>query len=100
MIIDIKETINSPFAVSDEKGKIIYNLIHESFENREKVVLDFTGINSTISTFFNSAYALLFKDFTKEYIDENLEFKNIKEITKVQIEAVKENAIKFYSRVS
>lgn len=98
MQIIVKDKINSSYAVSAEKGKIIYDLIVNEFNLNNNVILNFEGIASTISTFFNSSYAILFKDYSEDFIDKNLHFINLKEITEHQIKAVKENAIKFYKK--
>lgn len=99
MNIIVKNEIKSSYAVSAEKGAIIYKLVIDRLKSNEKVIVDFKGISSTISTFFNSWYALLFKDYDEKFINDYVIFVNIeKKITEHQIEAVKENAIKFYKR--
>lgn len=94
----VKEIINSNFAISEEKGKILYEKIAQELSNGNNIEIDFSGIQATISTFFNSSYGLLFKTFTKDEIKNNIKFLNLKEITKMQIEAVEEIAIKFYNK--
>lgn len=98
MKILVKDIINSNFAISDEKGIILYKKIISELSNQNLIELDFSGIVTTISTFFNTSYGLLFKDYPKEVIKRKIRFLNIKEITKMQIDAVEEIAIKFYSK--
>lgn len=99
MKIIVKNEIKSSYAVSADKGTIMYNLVIGQLRENKKVVLDFEGISSTISTFFNSWYALLFKDYNEDFIESHIQFINIeKKVTEHQIEVVRENAIKFYKR--
>lgn len=99
MKIYVKDLINSNFAVSDEKGTILYKKIISEMNKNEEIELDFKDIKTTISTFFNTSYGLLFKDYSVEEIKSKIKFLNIKDITKMQIDAVEEIAIKFYKKV-
>lgn len=98
MRLFVKEIINSNFAISEEKGKILYEKIIQELSKGNNIEIDFSGIQATISTFFNSSYGLLFKTFTKDEIKNHIKFLNLKEITKMQIDAVEEIAIKFYNK--
>lgn len=98
MRILVKNIIDSNFAISDEKGIILYEKIISEMPNNDLIELDFSGITTTISTFFNTSYGLLFKTYSKEEIKSKIKFINIKEITKMQIEAVEEIAINFYNK--
>ena len=69
MKILVKDVIQSKFAISDEKGTILYKEIVSEIDKSEILELDFSGIMTTISTFFNSSYGLLFKTYPKEELD-------------------------------
>lgn len=49
-----------------EDGSIIYHLIKDSIKKNEVATLDFTGIDIVTSSFLNTSFSLLVKDF--EYI--------------------------------
>lgn len=98
MIINIKDKISSAYAISAKKGEIIRNIIEENIENKDEIILDFEGITSTISTFFNECYASFFEKYELDYLDKKIIFKNTSQITDIQIRTVKENALKFYKK--
>lgn len=97
MRIDVKETILSTLALSEEKGSILYNKIKENIEKNELIELDFGNINKTITTFFNTSYGKLYDDFSVDFVENHIKFLNTKEITDLQIKIVKENAINYYT---
>lgn len=99
MRILVKNIINSVFAVSSEKGIILYEKIISEFADNDLIELDFEGIKATIPTFFQTSYGLFFKTYQKEEIKRKIKFINITEITKTQIDAVEEIAINFYNKV-
>ncbi|EFS20639.1 hypothetical protein FSBG_00136 [Fusobacterium gonidiaformans 3-1-5R] len=99
MKIKVFEIIGGQFAVSAEKGKTLYDSIVKNISLGEiPIILDFEGIEMTISTFFNLAYGELFKDYTEEEVEKLVKFENAKEISLSQIKQVKINALKLYRR--
>ena len=76
-IVDI---IKSNFAVSMEKGELVYNyIVTEMSKGAVPIHLDFLGIETTITTFFNSSYGRLFEKYTQEEVDKNIIFEKIEE---------------------
>ena len=95
-IVDI---IKSNFAVSMEKGELVYNyIVTEMSKGAVPIHLDFLGIETTITTFFNSSYGRLFEKYTQEEVDKNIIFENLKPIYSRQLKYVKDNEIQFYRK--
>lgn len=96
MNIKVYDIIGSSHAISQEKGKKLLPYLENAVKNKEYLEVDFVDIDSTISTFFNTCYAVLFKSNSLEDIDKYIKFKNVKRITEQQIDTVKNNAINYY----
>lgn len=95
-IVDI---IKSNFAISMEKGELVYNyIVTEMSKGAVPIHLDFLGIETTITTFFNSSYGRLFEKYTQEEVDKNIIFENLKPISSRQLKYVRDNAIQFYRK--
>lgn len=72
MVINIKDHVERCY--SNEDGKIILDLIKKSFEDGETATLSFAGINSVTSSFTNTAFIELLKEYEFNYIKKNLRF--------------------------
>lgn len=96
-IIDVANRIDNPSALTQEQGDIILEDITFAFENKEKVILDFTNVESMISPFLNNAIGQLYEKYTSEYIQKYLELRNFPESKKATLNIVISNAKKFYA---
>ena len=96
-IIDVAKVIDSPSALTQEQGNSIYNLLVNSFEKDEKVVLDFLNIESMISPFLNNAIGQLYGKYTSDDIKRLLELKNFPIGKNATLNIVISNAKKFYN---
>lgn len=95
-IIKVKDVINSKFAIKEDKGKILYKLLQESLVKNEKIILDFEDIIASTTRFFNVSIAILYKDFSKEIVENNIEIKNTNSVLNSQLEVSKNGAKEFY----
>lgn len=95
-IIKVKDVINSKFAIKEDKGRILYKLLRESLEKNEKIILDFEDITASTTRFFNVSIAMLYKDFSKEVVENNVEIKNTNSVLNSQLEVSKNGAKEFY----
>lgn len=94
--IGMKEFFKSEFLISSEKGEILFKKIIEEIEKGNSIELDFLDVKSTITAFFFSAYAPLFKNYKKEDIKKIVKFKNLNIGSLQQIETVENTSEKFY----
>ena len=68
----ISKIINGEFAVSPEDGKAVYELIYDQIKKKNKVDLDFTGIDIMTTAFLNNAIGALYKNFSGEELNRYL----------------------------
>lgn len=80
-IIKVVNAINSTSLLSSVKGAILYQLIIESLENNEKIILDFSDYEFLSSTFLNSTFGKLIidKNWNKEQLFKNIEVRSLSE---------------------
>lgn len=97
IIINIVNTIGDVYGVEAEDGQKIFNLIHKAFLEDKKVLLSFQNIEMLTTAFLNTAVGQLYKDFTEEYIKENLKVSNdISDSGKVALKRVVNTAKMYY----
>ena len=77
----VKDIINSELAVSTEKGELVFNELDARLKNKEKVVIDFKGVDLIIPAFLNSAIGKLYSKniYTTEFLNEHIKLENIEE---------------------
>lgn len=95
--INVKDTINSPSALTREQGRIVYNIIKEKILEDTKVELDFQDVESLITPFLNVAIGKLYEDFSSEELQEKLKVVNIPQGKSSSFKVVIENAKKYYA---
>lgn len=66
--IDIAKIINSPSALTQEQGDLVYNEIIASFQKDMPIALDFSNVESMISPFLNNAIGKLYENYQSEQI--------------------------------
>lgn len=98
--VDVAKKIDSPSALTQEQGDIVYKEIVESFDKKEKIILDFINVESMISPFLNNAIGQLYGKYTSEKIQELLELKNFPASKNSTLNIVISNAKKFYANKS
>lgn len=76
MVIRIADIIGDR-ATDMKQGDIIYDMISEQLKKKERVIIDFDGLKTILSTFLNNAIGTLYKDYSSEFLNENLEIKNL-----------------------
>ena len=93
MNIKVINVISSSLALSEKKCEKLYCKIVELLMDGDNIVLDFYGIEKTIVTFFKASYGNLFLEFPDEFINEKIEFVNLQDISKLQIDIAKKIVI-------
>lgn len=95
--IDITKIIDSPSALTQEQGDLVYEQIIHSFQNNEPVTLDFSNIESIISPFLNNAIGKLYEKYTSEQIKNLLTLHAFPPEKNSTLNIVISNAKKYYS---
>lgn len=96
MRIDVKKTINTKFAIKEEKGNILYNELKKALEQGIKdIVLDFSEISASTTRFFNVSIGKLYGDFSEKEVD-NIKVENANTVVTNQMEVSKNGSKDFY----
>ncbi len=96
MRIDVKKTINTKFAIKEEKGNILYNELKKALERGIKdIVLDFSEISASTTRFFNVSIGKLYGDFSEKEVD-NIKVENANTVVTNQMEVSKNGSKDFY----
>lgn len=94
--INVSAVLDSPSALTQEQGKQIYKLVSEAIRAKQRVTLDFDGIESMISPFLNNAIGKLYGEFSSETIKTFLNLKNFPPEKNSTLIIVIQNAKKYY----
>jgi hypothetical protein len=95
--INIVNTIGDVYGVEAEDGQKIFSLINKAFLEDKKVLLSFQNIEMLTTAFLNTAVGQLYKDYSEEYIKENLKVTDdISESGKVALKRVVQTAKMYY----
>jgi len=95
--IRVVDTINSPSALTREQGKLVYDTILTYMKKNQKVILDFSDIESLITPFLNVAIGKLYEDYSSDQIKELIEFTHIPTGMTSKFQLVINNAKLYYS---
>ena len=95
--INIVNTIGDRFGVEAEDGQKVFDLIIKAFHDKKKVTLNFQNIEMLTTAFLNTAVGQLYKEYSEEYIKENLKLsKDMSDSSKVALKRVVDTAKLFY----
>ena len=98
--IDVAEKIDSPSALTQDSGDIIYKEIHDAIQNHIVIHVDFANVESMITPFLNNAIGQLYKDYTSEQIQQYLVLVNFPPTKNSTLNVVIGNAKKYYENKS
>lgn len=90
--INIVNIIGDAYGVEAEDGQKVFRLIVKAFKDKKNVTLSFQNIEMLTTAFLNTAVGQLYKDFSEEYIRENLKVSEISASGKVALKRVVETA--------
>ena len=94
--ISIINTIADGYGIEAEDGQKVFELILKAFEGKKKATLSFRNIEMLTTAFLDTAVGQLYKDFSEEYIKENLKVSDISDSGKVALKRVVETAKLYY----
>ncbi|MDR2836080.1 MAG: STAS-like domain-containing protein [Bacteroidales bacterium] len=95
--INIVNTIGDVYAVEAEDGQKVFDLIKKVFDEKRNVVLNFINVEIMTSAFLNTAIGQLYKDFSEDFIRDNLKVENISNSGKIILKRVVDTAKMFYN---
>jgi hypothetical protein len=94
--IIITSIIGDVYGVVAEDGQEVYELIVKAFKDKKKVNLSFRNIKILTTDFLSTAVGQLYKDFSEEYIRENLKVSETFDLGKIALKRVVETAKLYY----
>jgi hypothetical protein len=90
--VQIVNVIGDVYAVEAEDGQKVFNLITKAFADGQKVNISFQNIEMLTTAFLNTAVGQLYKDFTEEFVKENLSVSEISDSGIVSLKRVVDTA--------
>lgn len=96
-ILNVAEVINSPSALEQEQGDLVYNEIISALKKQENITLDFSDVESMISPFLNHAIGRLYETYDSDYIKKFLHMENFPKEKISTLNVVINNAKRFYA---
>lgn len=94
--INVKDFVGTN-AISMNSGRKINAAIVKEWNNTDKIILEFSGVDVFASPFFNASIGTLLKDRSIAQLQQKLVFNGVSDHGKRLLNLVIENAIKFYS---
>lgn len=98
--IRITDITKSHLAVSAADGEKVFELVVESFDRDEEIMLDFDGIKLTITAFMNAGIGKLYGKYDGSTIRRLLDIKNLQQeetqLLKLVIDRAKKRFDKTY----
>lgn len=96
VVVNIVNVIGDAYGVEAGDGQKVFELIIKAFQKKKKVMLSFQNIEMLTTAFLNTAVGQLYKDYSEEYIRENLTVSSITESGKVALKRVVDTAKLYY----
>ncbi len=96
MIISVLQEIGDR-ATDMQQGDRIHAKIVEGFSENEKVEVDFSGMQTILSTFLNNAIGALYKDYDSQFLNGNLKIINLCQEDMFILQRVISRAKDFYA---
>lgn len=86
--ISIVNAIGDVHGVDAEDGQKVFDLLVKAFADKKKVTLSFQNIEILTTAFLNTAVGQLYRDFSEDFIRENLKVSDISDSGKVALKRV------------
>ncbi len=94
--INILNLVGDAYCVEASDGQKVYERIKKILSEKRKVSLSFLNIEMLTTAFLNTAIGQLYKDFTEEFIKENLEVVEMSNSGLVSLKRVIDTAKLYY----
>ena len=99
-IIKIQDITQSHRAISANDGDKVFDLVNSALSKGESIILDFKGIELTITAFLNAAIGRLYSVYSSDNIRELLDIVNMqpeeRPLLKLVVDKAKERFTKPY----
>lgn len=95
-IIIYREVGNS-FCVEADDGQLIFDLLNKAFKVNRAVQLDFQNVEMITSAFLNTAVGQLYRDYSADFIKQNLSVVNMLPEDMALLKRAVDTAKLFYS---
>lgn len=89
-----------PRCITSQDGQMLYDLMHPTLSQNQRVDIDFSGVEIFASPFFNYSIGQIFNTLDSENLRENLHITGENEIGHIIIERVIENSLIFKDKNS
>jgi hypothetical protein len=96
-LIEVRQFVGSRALTLDE-GDLLNHAIVPHLKNRERVVLDFSGVEEIATAFLNTAVGRLYADFSSDELSANLTVENLNIGGQRSLEKVLTYARRYYSK--
>lgn len=73
----VHQIVGTDICVEADDGKKVYDVICEFIRQRQPVTLSFLNVTMLTSAFLNTAFGLLYKDFSEEEVREFLKVEDL-----------------------
>jgi len=90
--IEVVNIIGDVYAIEATEGQKVFSMIKKAFEENRKVVLSFLNIKILTTAFLNTAIGELYKDFSEEFIKQNLKIETMNESGIIKLKKVVDTA--------
>jgi len=94
--INIVNTVGDSFCVEAEDGQKVFELIKKALSEKRSVTLSFLNVEMLTTAFLNTAVGQLYRDFSEEFIKENLKVENLTNSGAVSLKRVVDTAKLYY----
>lgn len=94
--INIVNVIGDVYGVEAEDGQKVFDLIKKSFSKKHKVIVSFKNVEILTTAFLNTAIGQLYKEYTEDFVKENLSVADISDSGKVSLKRVVDTAKRYY----
>lgn len=94
--INIVNTVGDSFCVEAEDGQKVFELIKKALSEKRSVTLSFLNVEMLTTAFLNTAVGQLYRDFSEEFIKENLKVENLTNSGIVSLKRVVDTAKLYY----
>ncbi|MFN6378237.1 MAG: STAS-like domain-containing protein [Flavobacteriales bacterium] len=94
--LNIFNIVGSPFCVEADDGDRVYHLVIKALEAKRKVVLSFYNVEMLTTAFLNTAVGQLYRDYSEDFIKENLSVDGMSKSGLVSLKRVVDTAKLFY----
>ena len=96
--INVEELIGAEDAISSDDGQKLYKKLDELLKAEKKAVVDFKNIDLIVSSFLNSAFGRLVKDFDKKTIEKLIRVDNLSKEDKDLLDRVLDMAKLYFDQ--